>query len=232
MSARPSRPRPMLLGALALGTGAAACGAGGAAPATGDRVPFIAYTKDFANYQSWPSNTITDEQPSGMTHVGGTRTIYINQLPTSDATAFPVGTIIVKETATDGRIFAQVKRGGHYNVTGALDWEWYELGIATNNVIGIKWSGFGPPAGEQYGGDPNGTCNSCHVGGQANDYVMASWLVLGRNIGVVPGDGAGAGGAGDVGAAGGAGGAAMPDGLGGAGGGGADAAGGAGGGAS
>jgi len=160
-------------------------------------VPFIAYTKDFADYQSWPSNTITDGQASGMTHIGGTRTIYINQLPSPDATAFPVGTIIVKETAADGRIFAQVKRGGGYNITGAVDWEWYELGVATNNAIGIKWSGFGPPAGEQYGGDPNGTCNSCHIGGKSNDYVMASWLLLGPNIGMVPGDGVGgAGGAG------------------------------------
>jgi len=204
----------MVLGALALALGASACGGGGATPSAGTGVPFIAYTKDFANYQSWPSNTITDAQPSGMTHVGGTRTIYINQLPAADATAFPVGTIIVKETAADGRIFAQVKRGGGYNVTGALDWEWYELGIATNNAIGIKWSGFGPPAGEQYGGDPNGTCNSCHVAGQSNDYVMASWLILGPNIGVVPGDGAGGaggtGGSAGAGGAGGAGGNGMP----------------------
>ena len=108
-----------------------------------------------------------------------------------------MGTIIVKETTADGRIFAQVKRGGGYNITGAVDWEWYELGVATNNAIGIKWSGFGPPAGEQYGGDPNGTCNSCHIGGKSNDYVMASWLLLGPNIGMVPGDGVGgAGGAG------------------------------------
>jgi len=203
MSRQPSRPCWMLPGALALGLGAAACGGGGAPPST-TGTQFIAYTKDFAGYQSWPSNTISDAQPAGMTHVGGVRTIYINQLPPPDATVFPQGTIIVKETATDGRIFAQVKRGGGYNVVGALDWEWYELGIATNNAIGIKWSGVGPPAGEQYGGDPNGTCNSCHVAGKSNDYVMASWLILGANIGALPGDGAGgAGGAGGDGAGGG-----------------------------
>lgn len=212
MSGAPTRPRRMIWSALALGLGAAACGGGGSPATTG--VQFIAYTKDFANYQSWPSNTISDAQPSGMTHVGGVRTIYINQLPPPDATAFPQGTIIVKETASDGRIFAQVKRGGGYNVTGAVDWEWYELGIATNNAIGIKWSGFGPPAGEQYGGDPNGSCNSCHVAGKTNDYVMASWLILGSTIGVLPGGAGGGGGAGD--GAGGAGGG--PGGQGGAGG--------------
>lgn len=214
MSKSPSRSRWMLfLSAWALGMGATACGGG--TPSTGG-LPFVAYTKDFDSYQSWPSNTITDAEASGMTHVGGTRTIYINHLPTPDATAFPMGTIIVKETAADGRIFAQVKRGGGYNVTGAVDWEWYELGIGTNGGIGIKWSGFGPPAGEQYGGDPNGTCNSCHLAGKSNDYVMASWLILGPNIGVVPGAGSGAGGAGDGGGAGGAGGAGVPDGAGGA----------------
>jgi len=208
----------MILTALALGLEVSACGGATPPPSTGTGVPFIAYARDFADYQSWPSNTITYGQASGMTHVGGTRTIYINQLPGPDAIAFPVGTIIVKETAADGRIFAQVKRGGGYNVTGAVDWEWYELGVATNNAIGIKWSGFGPPAGEQYGGDPNGTCNSCHVAGQSNDYVMASWLILGPNIGVVPSEGAGgAGGPGDVGAAGG-GGAGPVEGAGGAGG--------------
>jgi hypothetical protein len=212
MTGQASRPRRFFLGALTLGLGA--CGGGGSTPSTGTDVPFVAYTKDFADYRSWPSNTIIDAQPSGMTHVGGTRTIYINRLPPADATAFPIGTIIVKETAADGRIFAQVKRGGGYNVTGAVDWEWYELGIATNNAIGIKWFGFGPPAGEQYGGDPNGTCNSCHLAGQSNDYVMAPWLKL-------AGAG-GAGGAGEVAGAGGAGGAGDAagaiDGAGGAGG--------------
>ena len=218
MTGQSSRPRQFFLGALALGLGASACGGGGSTPSggggstpsTGADVPFIAYTKDFADYRSWPSNTIIDAQPSGMTHVGGTRTIYINQLPTADATAFPVGTIIVKETAADGRIFAQVKRGGGYNITGAVDWEWYELGITTNNAIGIKWSGFGPPAGEQYGGDPNGTCNSCHLAGKTNDYVMASWLLLQVPGAGGAGGGAGSGGAGAVDGAGGAGGTGTP----------------------
>ena len=111
--------------ALAL-TLAAGCGGGAGAPTvpSGD---FIAQNIDFRGYQSWTSYVIDDGTPGGATHVSGKRTIYINHLPPAGATEFPVGTIIVKETAADMKIFARAKRGDDFNTTGAVGWEWFEL---------------------------------------------------------------------------------------------------------
>ena len=83
-----------------------------------------------------------------------------------------MGTLIVKETASDGKLFARVKRGSGYNQTGAVDWEWFELAEASGAVV-VRWHGFGPPAGEDSGG-----CNSCHKAAPANDYVLSPWLML------------------------------------------------------
>jgi hypothetical protein len=165
------------LGALLV---AGACGSPAAGPSSGPRVPFIAFAQDFASFRAWPSNTF--ESPATTTiHVGGLRTVYINQLPAADATTFPVGTMIVKATATDGKLFARVKRGGGYNKAGALDWEWFELEETAAGAVVVRWHGFGPPAGEMYGGDANGGCNQCHIAAVTNDYVLSPWLALPGN---------------------------------------------------
>ena len=89
----------------------------------------------------------------------------------SGSPEFPVGTAIV-EVRASGIIFAAVKRGADFNATGAKNWEWFEL-LETPDVV-IKWRGVGPPAGEMYGGDPNGGCNACHTRcGGTNDYVCS-----------------------------------------------------------
>jgi hypothetical protein len=73
-------------------------------------------------------------------------------------------------------LFAMVKRGCGFNAGGAFGWEFMEL---TEHAGGadVLWRGVGPPAGETYGGDPNG-CNSCHAGCSGNDSVCSSKLRL------------------------------------------------------
>ncbi|RYZ01408.1 MAG: hypothetical protein EOO73_35715, partial [Myxococcales bacterium] len=97
---------------------------------------------------------------------------------------FPVGTIIVKqariEARPEGQLFAMVKRGGRYNPEGAHGWEWFELAERPDQSVAIKWRGVSAPDGEQYGGDPHGTCNACHGEAKANDYVKSPALALGR----------------------------------------------------
>jgi hypothetical protein len=139
---------------------------------------FQAYARDFQGFEKWPSETFDDPNAAGATHVAGIRTIYLNQAPPADAPEFPLGTIIVKQTS-DGKIFAQVKRGGGYNLKGAKNWEWFEIAKNAAGVVYIQWGATFPPAGEAYGGDPNG-CNSCHMLGDAltNDYVIAPGLSL------------------------------------------------------
>jgi hypothetical protein len=183
--------RRALIGWTVLATtfaGASGCSGGSAAP-TG----FVAQNIDFRGYKSWTSFTLDSTTPGGSTHVSGERTVYINHLPPSDATEFPIGTIIVKETAADGKIFARAKRGADVNPTGAVNWEWFELEVV-QTVTGIHWRGNGPPSGEIYGGDPNGGCNLCHKLAVSNDYVLTPALRLAgaSDAGVALPDGGGA----------------------------------------
>jgi hypothetical protein len=167
----------------ACGLAAVAAGAGcGAASGNADTdvdagATFIAFASDFATFRTWPSQSVDNPVAAGSTHVAGPRTVFINQPPPADATSFPVGTMIVKVTAVDGQIFARAKRGGRYNLAGAVDWEWFELEEGSNGVS-IKWHGVGPPAGERYGGDPTSGCNPCHATARANDDVLSPWLQL------------------------------------------------------
>ena len=133
--------------------------------------------RGFKGYQDWASFSLDNPNPGGSTHVAGKRTIYINHEPPAGASEFPVGTIVVKETAVDGKIFAQAKRGGTFNGTGAVGWEWFEL-LTIGGVTGWTWRGKGPKDGEIYGGDPNAGCNTCHKVAVNNDYVLAAGLML------------------------------------------------------
>lgn len=160
--------------AIALAVGASACGS---SVPSDERQTFTAWVTDFVGFRTWPSQSVDTAIAAGSTHVSGKRTVYINALPPPGAAAFPVGTIIVKETEADGKLFARVKRGGSYNVTGAVGWEWFEIEETSGNMR-IVWRGLGPPAGESYGGDPNAGCNVCHRTVPANDYVLAPWLTL------------------------------------------------------
>jgi hypothetical protein len=175
---RDLRERRTLLVAVCALAVAASCGKPDPSLMADGEGPFIAFGSDFAGFEGWTSHTIDDATPSGATHTSGVRTVYINRRPASGATAFPQGTLIVKVTQADQKVFARAKRGGDYNASGATGWEWFELQPGSGSAVTITWRGVGPPAGEQYGGDPNGGCNSCHRLGAANDFVLSPWLAL------------------------------------------------------
>jgi hypothetical protein len=166
-------------GAVVFAFAAALGGCSGTSSESGDGgAPFVAFAKDFAGFSSWEHVTFSNEAAAGSTHVAGTRTVYINRKPPAGATAFPVGTVIVKVTGADGKIFGRAKRGGNFNSKGVVGWEWFELLETAQHDVVIKWRGVGPPLGEEYGGDPNAGCNLCHKAVPASDYVLTPGLGL------------------------------------------------------
>ena len=94
--------------------GLVGCGAPSTAD-TADAGIFLAVASDFTGFPSWSSQTFDTTVASGSSHVAGRRTVYINEMPPPGAAEFPVGTLIVKVTETDGKIFARAKRGGNFN---------------------------------------------------------------------------------------------------------------------
>jgi hypothetical protein len=151
-------------------------------PSTSD--VFIAFAPDFAGYNTWTAFDLGADAADGMPATGERRA-YLNHLPPTGSPAFPVGTIIVKtigaDTPTPGQTFAMVKRGGVYNVQGAIGWEWFELTTADPVMPYILWRGITPPVGGAYQDCPDiagGSCNNCHVASSGNDYVPSSELAL------------------------------------------------------
>lgn len=142
---------------------------------------FIALARDLNGYTEWEHTTWTEEAEETPLHERGERTVYLNQRPPSGSTGFPVGTIIVKVMphVEEGgeQIFAMVKRGGDYNLSGARNWEWFELSVTPRSGVAILWRGHGPPAGHRYS-QSDQTCNQCHQRGEANDFVLAPSLLL------------------------------------------------------
>jgi hypothetical protein len=140
---------------------------GGSTPSEPTGTSFVAVADDYTGYHSWQSFDVSAEANTQGIH-DGTVTEYVNALPPSGSTEFPLATLIVKE-AIGGEmghaLFAMARRGGSFNSSGARGWEWFELenvGDADDRVK-IVWRGFGPPLGEMYGGDPNSSCNTCHT---------------------------------------------------------------------
>lgn len=163
---------------LALALASAAC-AVDASPSPAPQT-FIAFGDSFADYRSWPSFEITVDAAPGNDHLVGPRRVFYNQLPPAGAAGFPVGTILVKESG-DGplptrHVFAMVKRGGGFNASGAVDWEWFELVHDTSGHVIMMWRGEGPPNGDAYGAGTTGGCNSCHGGAPKTDYVFSPQL--------------------------------------------------------
>jgi hypothetical protein len=145
-----------------------------------ERDVFIALERDFQNFRSWGSIEL-DAREAGETHPAGPQRTYVNALPPADASEFPVGTMFVKDAVPEGgerKLFGMVKRGADYNAKGARGWEWFELHERADESVAIKWRGLGAPAGEAYGGDPSGTCNTCHQRAFKNDFVRSSKVVL------------------------------------------------------
>jgi hypothetical protein len=149
---------------------------------TSDGGTFTPVQSDFQSFHAWQSFTFQGAAiPDSPHSVAGQRTDYLNHVPPKGATAFPVGTIIVKEfdsgPVAGRQVFAMVKVGGDYNAQGAAGWEWFEL---TNNVDGsesIHWDGVGAPPGDVYANSPI-TCNECHANAKNNDYVQSQALQL------------------------------------------------------
>ena len=137
---------------------------------------FIAFESSFQGFRQWEAFPLegTEQAPA---HLAGPRVVYLNRRPhfSDGGSAWPVGTIIVKEftagAVVDRQVFAMVKRGGSTNLSGAVGWEWWELQNLDEQTVRKIWRGVGPPSGEQYGGDPTGGCNGCHSGSASNDFV-------------------------------------------------------------
>lgn len=135
---------------------------------------FIASTSDFAKYKDWMSfaRDITSEHDGVL----GTTTIYVRELP--NAQKFAIGSLIVKTMQANDTneltIHAMSKRGGTFNSTGAVGWEYFELMLNKAGTPYILWRGEKPPTGEQYrlllGSTNTSTttesdCNTCHDSG-------------------------------------------------------------------
>ena len=157
----------------------AGCSGAGEEPASDQKDVFVAFAADFKGFRSWQAFDVTEDADLVGIHDGSTVMEYVNAMPPAGSESFPVGTIIVKE-ATVGTLahemFAMVNRGGGYN-SGAPGWEWFELESTGAEDVVIVWRGVGPPSGENYGGDPNAGCNTCHVD-CGNDAVCAKALAL------------------------------------------------------
>ena len=152
------------------------CGCAPAPPS--EPTSLIAFARDFSGYRQWRSFFVAGGIAQASSHLAGDRTIFLNRAPPHGATQFPVGTVLVKAVASSTQTFAMVKRGGDYNVDGALNWEWFELEDQGPDTVVILWRGLGPPAGEGYGGPSNTGCNNCHSGAWDNDFVQAAALNL------------------------------------------------------
>jgi hypothetical protein len=166
-----------------------ACGANGAGStdagvdADGGRlgaIPFIAETADFTGFHAWHSIAIDSNLAPGDSHINGPRHVFINHVPPKGSTKFPVGTIIVKETdpgpVTQRTVFASVKRGGDYDPTGDVNWEWFSLQNLPSGTESILWRGPGPSSGGVYGNGTLGGCNACHGAAKGTDYVFTPQL--------------------------------------------------------
>jgi hypothetical protein len=171
--------------ALVLALAAAGCGGvEGRNPDGGDGLQvFVAAASNFVGFTKWTSFSFqSDGTTDGLTHVSGHRIVYIDPLPPKGSKTFPVGTIIVKQIQpgeANAQTFAMAKRGGVYNSSGAPGWEWFELDPTLPDTTPmLRWRGVAPPAGENYSGSPNGTCNDCHGADTANDSVLATQLSL------------------------------------------------------
>lgn len=159
----------------------AACAGNGDASSSSSSGCFLAFGSQFDGFRLWKSYAYDSAgEGDASVHVSGPRTEYVNELPPAGSTSFPVGTMIVKEVGVDDpanhHLFAMVKRGCDFNANGAKDWEFMELQEQAPGAI-IIWRGVGPPAGENYGGDPSG-CNSCHAACSDNDSVCSTYIRL------------------------------------------------------
>jgi hypothetical protein len=144
---------------------------------------FIAFQRDFAAFESWPSVSIGEP---AFNHGTEARTGFRNQMPSGGK--YAVGTILVKTvesgtTFTDWELFAMAKRGRDFNAGGARDWEFFTLKLNADRVPIIVARGTNPVEGATGAHgyvDPSSmvTCNRCHgaPGSEQTDHVISAAL--------------------------------------------------------
>jgi hypothetical protein len=180
------RPVTALVVLLASGGCGGPDGAGGEPPAT-----FIALAADFRGFTGW---ALRFEATGAALPIGvdpGPTYVYAREAPPSDATRFPVGTIFIKSVEVGARtewaIHAMVKRSAAaFNTSGAVGWEFFELGLTASDEPVILWRGEGPPSGLGYALTPGAdagvvelVCNDCHAAAWTSDAVMTPELAPG-----------------------------------------------------
>jgi hypothetical protein len=123
MTERPSARR--VLAAFACLVDATACAKRAEPPVLPKAAPFIAFERDFRGFRDWIEVEIPKVEAQGVTHKLGKAREFVNALPAPGKTAFPVGTMIVKEVTDEEKkthdVFAMVKRGADYNRKVARD---------------------------------------------------------------------------------------------------------------
>lgn len=147
-----------------------------------DAHAFIALERDFKDYATWEAvsfETTVLEGTEGEGHTGGARTVYLSARPAEGATEWPVGTRVVKELHETGTVFAMAKRGGTYNASGVVGWEWFGLARDSTGALRIQWRGLGAPLGGEYG-SAGASCNACHGSSRSLDGVMTPDFQLGH----------------------------------------------------
>lgn len=163
--------------------------------AGGNGATFIALERDFQSFLSWPRTQVGDAEIVGG-HAAGPRFAYVSAPPV--AGKFPVGAMIAKTVEVGDpstwSIHAKAKRGGGFNPSGTINWEWFELRIVASNDVTILWRGAQPPKDHGYESLPglgattamDGDCNTCHANSSATDYVLSPVLQMQLGLGGAP----------------------------------------------
>ena len=154
-----------------------------APPDSGGSGSFIALAPDFADFATWPAITL-GAMDGTRGHDAGISRIHLRGVVPAPSEPFATGTILVKVTETtpsvvDWEVHAMVKRGGDYNATGAVGWEWFDLALTADGEPVITWRGEGSASDPgSYGGLETDagpfaqTCNGCHGVVDYDDYVF------------------------------------------------------------
>ena len=99
---------------------------------------FIALQRDFQSFLSWSRTQVGDAEIVGG-HAAGPRFAYVSTPPVNGK--FPVGAMIAKTVEVGDpstwSIHAKAKRGGGFNPSGTINWEWFELRIVATNDVTI-----------------------------------------------------------------------------------------------
>ena len=153
----------------------------------GGTATFIALERDFQSFLGWSRTQVGDAAIIGG-HAAGPRFAYVSTPPVDGK--FPVGAMIAKTVEvgepSTWSIHAKAKRGGGFNPSGALGWEWFELRIVGSNEVTILWRGAQPPKDHGYESLPglgattamDGDCNTCHAISRGTDYLISPVLQM------------------------------------------------------